>query len=71
MTGTEVFAATRDVFLDFHVRITEPDNLYLVAVFDVHLKLFAFAGRTHHPVEWRGLLFLLSHPRNLRCGHAG
>lgn len=70
MTGTEVFAATRNVFLDFHVWITEPNNLHLVAVFDVHLKLFAFAGCTHHSVEWRVLLLFLSHLRNLRCDHA-
>lgn len=68
--SAETFAASGVIFLDCHVRITEPDDLDFVSVLDVHLKLFTFSGRTHHFVEWRVLFLFLSHLRNPRCDHA-
>ena len=45
MASTKVFAPFRACLFDFHVGVAISDDLYLIALFSTHGKLFVFAGR--------------------------
>ena len=48
----EVLAPARDVLLDLHVGVTEPDDLLPVPVLDAHSGLLVSFGCTPRFVQW-------------------
>ena len=45
MASPEVFTPFGACLFDFHVGVAISDDLYLIALFSKHGKLFVFAGR--------------------------